>query len=133
MEDENKYNEPSNEVERVRMHKERNEILKGHLQACAKLLDERGEDYGHDVFIDAAQIASVLLQKPIIAPDVCAVILAIKLSRYAWESIIKVREDAVIETQRDAVNYILLMDRERRKYEGGYKTKVQKETEAGNT
>lgn len=96
-----------------------NKHMRDALIKCSKLLDSKNNDYGVDNFIQAAVIASILTGQRVEAPDVAACLIGIKMSRYGvLVGAGKAPEnESVDDTVLDLVNYILLMERERIRYE----------------
>jgi len=84
---------------------------------CAEVLDKKGTDWGFSNFEDAALIAGVITRKEFTREDVAAIMVGLKLSRYAsitWNNATPLHEP-LTDTIIDAMNYINLMERERRK------------------
>lgn len=94
-----------------------NEEMLATLQSCAAILLEKASDYGDDNFADAAVIASILCRKKFTRADVAAMLLGIKLARYGrlTGKHLKPKNEPLHDTVVDAVNYVILMERERQK------------------
>jgi len=90
------------------------------LEMCKTILVERGCDYGRDNFIIAAKIANIVGgydEQRILPHDVANCLFGIKLARIGNLSQDKIRAtprgELVKDSVRDAVNYLLLSERER--------------------
>ena len=102
------------------------------LREAASTLDAKTDDYGHDSFLVGAKFASMVMGAKITAQEIAACLVGQKMARYktltnsgkppAYEPI----HDTVI----DWVNYIVLMERERRK---DVERKVQTDRQTGET
>ncbi len=93
----------------------RNEKMGLHLEECKRILLSRGHDYGYDNFIIASKIAQEVTGERVTPELVAACLLGIKLARYRELTANNKNPEgeSLDDTLRDAVNYILLMDRER--------------------
>lgn len=83
------------------------------LQAAA-LLQKKAEDYGtgNENFTQAAKFASLILQKEFKAVDAAAILLGVKIARYA--NLISSDQppnfESIGDTVIDMINYIALME-----------------------
>lgn len=104
-----------------------NAKMQENLKICGKILGSKGSDYGYDNFVHAAKVASIVAGTEIKPHWIAAALVGIKLARYGnLTAEGKVPEhESIDDTIRDAVNYLVLMDRERVKYHAVVETKKQ--------
>ncbi|MBW8002633.1 MAG: hypothetical protein FVQ80_11530 [Planctomycetes bacterium] len=103
--DENKLNS--------KFHKEMAETLR----EAASILDGKTSDYGHDSFQVGAAFASMITGKEVTATEIAAGLVGQKMARYKTliNSDGKPVNESLHDTIVDWVNYIVLMERERKK------------------
>jgi hypothetical protein len=87
------------------------------LSECISTLSCKGNDYGHNNFIDAAKVATIITGKEILPHDIAACLIGIKLARYGnlTKNSIAPMNESILDTVKDCTNYVVLMERERRK------------------
>lgn len=103
------------------------------LRDCAAVLKGKEADYGRDNFVVASETASMITGKLLGASDVAACLIGIKLARYT-ELTTGSKEpvnESLDDTIKDLINYILLMERERRTDEVFSREQTDKAEEAG--
>lgn len=102
------------------------------LQECQVVLAKKRQDYGDHNFIDTAAIASVICGREILPHEVAAILMSIKMARYG--NLIfsgkTALHESVEDTLKDLVNYVVLMERERQKYE--HKQQAKQETDGAS-
>ena len=86
------------------------------LKKCAEVLHDKEADYGRDNFLQASITATKLVGRAVAPSTVVACLVGIKMARYAELTTRgKVPEnESLHDTIIDLINYILLMERERR-------------------
>lgn len=106
------------EVEAMEFEQAQEELL-GTFDKCKSLLGSKDSDYGHDTFIEAARIATVLTGHKVESDDVVACLVGVKCSRYGRLSHgdVEVKHEALEDTEIDFINYVGLMFRERKRYQ----------------
>lgn len=101
------------------------------LNACKRIITKRGLQYENDCFIITANIASAISGKLFTPEDVGLLLIANKLARYTniskqmLHKYNKNIQKTFMDTVIDAANYIILMSREKLKYD---KEKVRNKT-----
>ncbi len=103
------------------------------LNDCKHLLETKGHDYGMDNFLRASVTATSLTRRHMTPSDVAACLLGIKLARYAELTTKgkKPENESLHDTVVDLINYILLMERERRTDEVFNRKQADEVEEAG--
>jgi hypothetical protein len=94
-----------------------NESMGKMLEQCCCMLVKKGADYGNNNFILSAQIASIITGKSLDAVDAAAILVGMKLARIG-ELMGKNKEpmnESLNDSFMDVINYIVLMDRERKR------------------
>ncbi len=86
------------------------------LTECGEILGKKESDYGRDNFLRASITATSLTRRHMTPSDVAACLFGIKLARYAELTTKgkKPKNESLHDTVVDLINYILLMERERR-------------------
>ncbi len=93
------------------------------LQECQGVLARKRHDYGDNNLIDAAALASITCGREIKPYEVCAVLIGLKLARYGYlvDSGKEALHESISDTVQDLINYVVIMERERQKYEHSHK------------
>lgn len=87
------------------------------LREAAGILDGKTNDYGHDSFQVGAEFASMIMGKKVTATEVAASLVGQKMARYKTlvNSDGPPVNESIHDTVVDWVNYVVLMERERKK------------------
>jgi len=103
-------------MDRDRIQDEQHRKMGDKLQRCGEILLKKEKDYGRDNFIKASFVASLITGKELSASDVAACLIGIKTARYAQLTVNKKipENEPLDDSIVDWINYILLMERERR-------------------
>ena len=85
--------------------------LKDLFDECYRLHVVRNKNYGESIFRDASKILTRILKKHITPIDVVATMVVLKLLRYF--NLLSYKKDTT-DTTIDIINYVALMDEERK-------------------
>jgi hypothetical protein len=104
------------EIDEMQIYREEMESI---LDECKSILCSKGKDYGNDNFIQAARIASCIAGMKLKPHVIAAALIGIKIARYGnlTNQDGEPKHESVKDTIIDLMNYVLLMDRERKRFE----------------
>ncbi len=97
----------------AKFHKE----MAATLREAAGILDSKSQDYGRDSFQVGAAFASMITGRAVTAQEIAAGLVGQKMARYKTltNSNVPPEHESIHDTVVDWVNYIVLMERERKK------------------